>query len=29
MEQAVSNSIFIPNGKGTKALNGAESTSAL
>ena len=27
MEQSVSNSIFIPSGKGTKALNGAESTS--
>ncbi|MBM6723797.1 hypothetical protein [Pseudoflavonifractor phocaeensis] len=26
MEQTVANSIFIPSGKGTKALNGAEST---
>ena len=28
MEQTVSNSIFIPIGKGTKALNGAEITSS-
>ena len=27
MEQSVSNSIFIPNGKGTKSLNGTESAS--
>ena len=27
MEQSVSNNIFIPNGKGTKSLNGTESAS--
>ena len=27
MEQSVSNSIFIPNGKGTKSLNGTDSAS--